>query len=1112
MGEPLEKELRRKLETVISQAREAAEKACRNAVLHLGVDRPQAESYLSDEEKALRHKLRAHGLSLGDVRKPSGEQEIESLVTECAYEQWHRMLFARFLAESKLLIHPELGISVSLDECEQLAKDEGFRSKWDVAGRFASAILPQVFRADSPALALSLAKEDIVGLEGMLESLVSDIFQASDSLGWVYQFWQSKKKEEVNASEVKIGADELPSVTQLFTEPYMVSFLLDNSLGAWWAGKRLSPDHLKTAENEQSLRRAAELPGLPLSYLRFVNEGGGWKAAAGKFNAWPRQAKDLKVLDPSCGSGHFLVAVFEALVAIRMEEEGLSARDACDAVLRDNIYGLELDPRCVEIAAFALAFAAWRYPDSGGYRELPRLHVACSGLPVKGTEEDWIALGGRNKNLGITLGWMHKEFRDAPVLGSLIRPTEAKYGSLTNWSDVTSALNRALESEQTEEQHNLGIMAQGLAAAAEILASRFHLVITNVPYLARGKQSERLRDFCKDNYSEAKNDLATVFLDRCLQFCEAGGSVSIVLPQNWLFLTTYKKFREKLLKRDRWHLIARLGPGAFETISGEVVKAILITMSSEISASMHGGLFAEPTFMRKIRGLDVSEPRTAAEKAALLLTDEIKSVEQAKQLENPDARIAFDLNVSTSLLSTVADYGKGSTTGDSPRFLLCHWEFPSIADNHILWLNSPSSGMSWSGRTQICKEPLDSTALTSQLGCWLRGQSVWGRSGVAVNKMRSLEPFFYSGEVFDDNICPLCPKEPSFIPALWAYVSSDSYHVAVRKIDQKLNVTAATLVKVPFDLEYWSKVAAEKYPDGLPEPYSDDPTQWIFHGHPAQSTAPLQVAVARLAGYKWPAESDTEMELSDEARAWIRKAQELDTYADNDGIVCLPSLKGEGTAAERLETLLRAAYGQGFDLSELMRKEGYADWPLEEYLRNQFFEDHCKIFQHRPFVWQVWDGHKDGFSALVNYHKLNAATLDRLIYSYLNDYIHRLEAGKESIDDAETKLVHAKKLKEKLELIKEGEKPYDIFVRWKPLSEQPLGWNPDLNDGVRLNIRPWMTAEVLRHNKAPKLNIKWNKDRGKDVESAPWYSVFKGDRINDHHTTLAEKRAARENT
>lgn len=121
------------------------------------------------------------------------------------------------------------------------------------------------------------------------------------------------------------------------------------------------------------------------------------------------------------------------------------------------------------------------------------------------------------------------------------------------------------------------------------------------------------------------------------------------------------------------------------------------------------------------------------------------------------------------------------------------------------------------------------------------------------------------------------------------------------------------------------------------------------------------------------------------------------------------------------------------------------------------------------------------------------------------------------IDGASERLIAAQNLKQRLELILEGEAPYDIFVRWKPLEEQPIGWTPDLNDGVRLNIRPFMTAEVLRHNKKPKLNIHWNKDRGKDVDSAPWYKLGleydckEGDRINDHHLSLAEKQAAQDN-
>ena len=184
---------------------------------------------------------------------------------------------------------------------------------------------------------------------------------------------------------------------------------------------------------------------------------------------------------------------------------------------------------------------------------------------------------------------------------------------------------------------------------------------------------------------------------------------------------------------------------------------------------------------------------------------------------------------------------------------------------------------------------------------------------------------------------------------------------------------------------------------------------------------------------------------------------------------------------------------------------------LETWLREKFFARHCKLFQHRPFIWHIWDGLRDGFAALVNYHKLDAKLLETLTYTYLGDWITRQRQEiADGVDGARERLDAAESLKKKLESILEGEAPYDIFVRWKPLEKQPIGWDPDINDGVRLNIRPFMTAGVLRENTPPKLNIKWEKDRGKDVESAPWHHVFKGDRINDWHLTLAEKKAARE--
>lgn len=1116
--QPLEKSLRSKLENTIKDARDIAEDAARSALKQLGVGEAIAFPYLSDSERELRRKLRVHGRQLGD-RLIGNAQEIERLVEEVAYEHWHRMLFARFLAENNLLMYPDPDqpVPITLGDCEDLAADEGAKNGWELAARFAARMLPQIFRPDSPIFQLGLPPEYQQKLERKVSELPVEVFFASDSLGWVYQFWQSKKKDAINKSEVKIGARELPAVTQLFTEHYMVSFLLDNSLGAWWAARRLTENDLINAKTEEELRSKVALPNMLLEYLRFVkDEDGKWQPAAGIFEGWPSHLSELKTLDPCCGSGHFLVAALLMLVPIRIEMEKLSVREAIDAVLRENLYGLEIDQRCIEIAAFALALTAWTYPNAGGYRKLPPLNLACTGLSVSVAKEEWKQLALDKRDLKIALDWMYDVFKDAPVLGSLLNPAKTQAAKIVTWDELSQTLEQALSQEQTDEEHEMGVVAYGLSKAAKLLASKYNWIITNVPYLGRRDQSEVLKDFTENYYPAAKNDLANVFLDRCLELCVDSGTCSIVLPQNWLFLTSYRKFRENLLKNESWHLIARLGESGFESSAAAGAFTILLLISCGRSANK--GFFDQllQNNVDLISGIDVAAPRTAAEKAKQLVTTEIKRIEQDKQLENPDARVAFEESGGSTLLVKYADGLNGMHGADSLRFRFCFWEITDYSSWNFFQCTHDRTEhyggkehvFYWFNNGQIHRE---------NPRAYVKGESVWGKPGVVVSMMRELPVTLYSGNKFDISCTPVVPHNPDHLPAIWCFCSSPGYNEAVRQIDQSLKVTNATLVKVPFELEYWTDVAAEKYPNGLPKPYSDDPTQWIFHGHPAKSNEPLQVAVARLVGYRWPAELDTNMELSDEARNLVNKCDELLNCADEDGVVCIPSVRGEAPASERLLNLLVAAYGDQWNkdkLNELLQKAGHAGKTLETWLRDKFFTQHCTLFHDRPFVWHIWDGLRDGFAALVNYHKLDAKLLETLIYTYLGDWITRQKADiQNGVDGALEKLDAAENLKKRLELIRQGETPYDIFVRWKPIEQQPIGWQPDLNDGVRLNIRPFLSvpdvskkgAGVLRD----KPNINWDKDRGKDVESAPWYHLFKGDRINDHHLSLAEKQTAR---
>ena len=1159
---PLAGHHRKQLERAVADARDVAEQGARAAIEALAVHCPQPYAHMDEPQLHLRRRLRAHARQLDDERDGTGAQAIERLVQECAFEHWHGMLFARFLVENNLLIEPEMGVAVTLDECEELAKelvrtsdaaDRGI-DKWLLAARFAHAMLPQVFRADLPVFEVRFAQEHRQQLEALVEDLPAEVFSASDALGWVYQFWQSRKKAEVNRSEAKIGADELPAVTQLFTEPYMVSFLLDNSLGAWWAAHRLTDADFEVAQSEAELRERAAIPSVSLKYLRFVRptEADGQprrRPAAGVFNGWPEHLGEFKVLDPCCGSGHFLIAAFAMLVPMRMTLEGLSAAEAVDAVIRDNLHGLEIDARCVEIAVFALALAAWRTPDAGGYRPLPRMNIACSGLSVGTTKEQWTALAEGHHDLRIAMDWLYDAFKDAPTLGSLLNPAATEASKLAHWLDISTLLAEALADGESDEQREAALAAGGLAKAADLLAGQYHLVTTNVPYLARGKQSEKLRQFCA-RYPAAKKDLATVFLERCLELCADGGVVNLVLPQNWLFLTSYRKLREKLLKTESWRLLARLGPGAFETIGGEVVKAVLLTLSHDRPHSHEHGLLYDSRASNSIFGFDVSVYQTAGEKARQLRDSAASEADQARQLGNPDARVILtgERRLSPPLWDS-ADAFQGLASADYPRFGRKFWEIPTVdGDIWVFQQSTVQETAFFEGREHVILWEAGRGSLASSPDARVQGLEAWKRRGVAASQMRELPVTLHLESAFDNNAAAIVPRLEEQLPAIWCFCSSPEYNEAVRRIDQKINVTNATLVKVPFDLDHWSSIADRAYPNGLPKPYSNDPTQWIFHGHPCgtvewdqlgkrtahgtirTNATTLQVAIARLLGYRWPAEREHDMELAAEQREWIRACEPLATLVDEDGIVCVPPVRGEPPAAERLQTLLAAAYDDAWHdgvLAQLLADANSATF--DDWLRNRFFEQHCKQFHNRPFIWHIWDGRKrDGFHALVNYHKLAAPDgqgrrcLESLTYSYLGDWITRQRDGiSRDEPGAEDRLAAALELQTRLDAILTGEPPYDIFVRWKPLNKQPVGWEPDINDGVRLNIRPFMANDIPGGKKGAgvlrsKPNIHWRKDRGKEPhqpqDQFPWFwreGEFTAERVNDVHLSPAEKQAER---
>ncbi len=524
------------------------------------------------------------------------------------------------------------------------------------------------------------------------------------------------------------------------------------------------------------------------------------------------------MLDPCCGSGHFLVNAFNLLVPLRMHDEGLSAREACDAVLRENLFGLELDPRCTQIAAFALALAAWRYPGEDGvplgYRELPPLNIAACGLAPNASLDEWLRVAeraaaagglpvqrdlfGAEQNLLSSrvragLEELYRLFQQGPTLGSLLDPATVGGDLLAaDFGQLQPLLAAALESETPDaEARELGVAAHGFAKAARLLAGKYTLVATNVPYLGRGKQSDELKRYCEQRYPDAKADLATCFVERCLAFCarsrsrqtsgesppppnsgEFGytGTVALVTPQNWLFLGTYKKLRKRLLEDVSWNVVARLGPLAFEDHQRRGRQRGVADPDTPAAAGRRTLLLA----------LDASDGQDAAARRPIALRRKpivTVATEAAAGKSGLRSIIARRLRAHALLSDDRDCAAKGSTRRRCPRSYSCFWEHRALSDN----VGSCSKEHSQSTRCFRGTRSRDSRLERLDERCHrarrmpFEAETLGDDVALQSAKCDPACDALHGRSIRQQLSLPIVPKERSNLPAIWAFCSSAEF-------------------------------------------------------------------------------------------------------------------------------------------------------------------------------------------------------------------------------------------------------------------------------------------------------------------------------------------------
>ncbi|MFD1207262.1 Eco57I restriction-modification methylase domain-containing protein, partial [Modicisalibacter tunisiensis] len=418
------------------------------------------------------------------------------------------------------------------------------------------------------------------------------------------------------------------------------------------------------------------------------------------------------------------------------------------------------------------------------------------------TQEPWIPQVLRlliefrdNTNLRIALDDLYSQFKEAPVLGSLIQPEKSLSSESLfeiKWKDIEPLLSRALAEEETETTE-VRVIAKGIAKAASILFNQYHFLPTNVPYLSQGKQSPILSSFCKNSFYDARHDLANVFLERMHDLLRDNGVAQVVMPQNWLYLKRYQNHRIGLLRKWKWNLTARLGEGGFDSASAAGAFVALYTFTNNESSGSN-----------IIKFIDCSTISGAEYKARGLKNLEIKKIEQKTQFSNPGAAVTFENQGDIPLLSKYCSALSGISTGELNRFTKKHWEVFRFGGEWELSQTSSIQTCHFTGLTNAvlwqkgAGELYDLVQSVKHLNHaaqnWQRGKPNWGKPGISISKMRELKASIYSERIYDENCCAIIPADPSIMPALWEFCRSPEYNHEVRKINQSILVQTKYMI------------------------------------------------------------------------------------------------------------------------------------------------------------------------------------------------------------------------------------------------------------------------------------------------------------------------------
>lgn len=1020
-----------------------------------------------------------------------------------------------------------------------------------------NSILPGMFQtiADYTELLLpdNLLREGSV-IEQMISQIPEDNWQdAVQIIGWLYQYYNSEKKDDVFAAlkkNVKITKENIPAATQLFTPDWIVRYMVENSLGRLWVeGHPDAKAQLLPTPEEQAAYTAGNRDPEDTKWHYYLEETQQEPQVQAQLSEIRKQYADLtpeqiKVIDPCCGSGHILAYLFDVLMQI-YENYGYTPRDAVASILQNNLYGLDIDDRAAQLAYFAVMMKAVRYDkrflkrkDEDGEPDVPQPHVYAIEESNRIEKPDVEFFCNGKPSLTDAMHTILTQLYDAKEYGSILTITPQDWDALyARFDEVTD--------ESSFHRESIRKKLLPLVQVAQTLAQKYDVVVTNPPYMGASNMNSDLSEYVKKYYPDSKSDLFAVFIEVCSRMAKQNGYQAMITQHAWMFLSSFEKLREKMMLTETVSM-AHLGARAFEEIGGEVVQT-----TSFVRVRTHIDNY-KGVYCRLI------EPTTQQGKEGMFLACENRYIaNQDNFAKIPGSPVAYWTNEKIllayengTLLNDCSDVKIGMGTGKNEIFVREWWEvFHNKIDFSLNSINDleKSSGKYfpynkggefrlWYGNLQ---EVLWFDAKGRQYMNTMSGHRENGahdfycKEGLTWSFISSSKfgvRYLPTGCFFDVAGSTLFSKKDNLYTL--GFLSSCVCFEILGILNPTLNYQAGNIKSLPLLIDKVENVdnLVEENIRTSKTDWDSFETSWDFTRHPfikAITKYPNMMDIGNIYLAEcydiWAGECEGRFEklkvneeelnrifidiygLQDELTpevedkdVTVRKAdlgrdvRSFISYAvgcmfgrysptydglayaggtwddgkyniykpDADGIIPICDDEYfEDDMMGRFVEFVRVVYGDG-SLEDNLRfianalgGKGQPKEVIRNYFLNDFYADHCKIYQKRPIYWLFDSGKKNGFKCLIYLHRYQPDTIARI----RTDYVHEQQARyRTAIEGLEKQVAAATSTSERVKLTKQLNKVqaqdtelHQYEEKVHALADQMI--KIDLDDGVKHN-------------------------------------------------------------